>query len=155
MLAVFGDDVEPNCRPLHQITQAKGVSRMNRLRFRSAIVWLAAVCTANWVVASEPERVPLRVLYLSRTNDDERTVAFTEFLTQHFTSCRTESREGFQQEFIKDVDVVVLDWSQDERLSSKVESPIGRLEDWKHPIVLVGSAGLLLSQAWQVIGDAG
>ncbi len=128
---------------------------MNKLRFGTAIALLAALCVENSILASERVRVPLRVLYLSRAKDDARTAAFTEFLTLNFTSCRTKSREEFQREFANDIDVVVLDWSQDERLAKKVISPIGPLEDWKHPIVLLGSAGLLLSEPWQVIGDAG
>jgi hypothetical protein len=125
------------------------------LRLGIVIALLTPFFIQNSISASERSRIPLRVLYLSRTKDTNRTAAFTEFLTQNFANCRTESRDAFQRDFISDIDVVVLDWSQDERRSDKPVSPIGPLEDWKHPIVLLGSAGLLLSKPWQVIGDAG
>ena len=124
-------------------------------RIGTVVALLITLLIQSSASASERAKIPLRVLYLSRTKDTNRTTAFTEFLTLNFTSCRTESREAFQQEFTKDVDVVVLDWSQDERVSDMVPSPIGPLEDWKHPIVPLVSAGLLLSKPWQVIGDAG
>jgi hypothetical protein len=127
---------------------------MLTLRLTTTIV-LAAILLETGVESSEQSRIPLRLLYLSRTKDHVRTVAFTEFLMRSFASCRTEKRDAFQREFTNGIDVVLLDWSQDERLSNEDFSPIGALEDWNHPIVLLGSAGLLISRPWQVIGDAG
>lgn len=128
---------------------------MNRCRFAMVIAILVALFMEPSVWGAVSDRVPLRVLYLSRDNNPARTASFTEFLNLNFASCRTEARSDFRMEFTKDIDVVVLDWSQDERLSNKVDSPIGQLEEWTHPIVLLGSAGLLLSKPWRVIGDAG
>jgi hypothetical protein len=124
-------------------------------RLGTAVAVVMALFIESGVMGSEQLRIPLRVLYLSRTNDPVRTTAFTEFLTLNFASCRTESRDAFQREFTNDIDVVLLDWSQRERRSENEPSPIGELEDWKHPIVLLGSAGLLISKRWRVIGDAG
>ncbi len=105
--------------------------------------------------AEEPGRIPLRVLYLSRTKAPERTAAFTEFLSQNFASCRTERRAEYRPDMTRDIDVVLLDWSQDERGSERDPSPIGPLEEWQHPIVMLGSAGLLQCTKWRIIGDAG
>jgi hypothetical protein len=119
------------------------------------VAFAVAFFVETGVEGSEQVRIPLRVLYLSRTKDQVRTAAFTEFLKLNFASCRAERRDSFQREWTNDIDVVILDWSQDERLSNNDDSPLGGLEDWNHPIVLLGSAGLLISQPWRVIGDAG
>jgi hypothetical protein len=37
----------------------------------------------------------------------------------------------------------------------KAKSPLGKLEGWNRPTVLLGSAGLLLAGQWQNIGGAG
>ena len=128
---------------------------MRRHRACTLIVLLAALGFEFGLGAAEHVRLPLRVLYLARTKDDTRTAAFSEFLNHHFATCRTERREAFQRDFTNEIDVVVLDWSQDERLSNEAVSPIGPLDEWKRPIVALGSAGLLLSKPWKVIGDAG
>ena len=101
------------------------------------------------------EKLPLRVLYLCRQNDDSRTTSFTDFLSERFVSCRTAKRDEFGSEMLDGIDVVLLDWSQSERVSREYESPIGPLEKWNTPTVLLGSAGLLLAKPWNVIGDAG
>jgi hypothetical protein len=124
-------------------------------RLAAVVAMLLGLCFGTGASCAEETAVPLRVLYLSRTQDDRRTADFQEFLTQHFAACRTVSRDEYRPELTRDIDVVVLDWSQDERRSNQEGSPIGPLEEWRHPLVLLGSAGLLLSKPWQVIGDAG
>jgi hypothetical protein len=37
----------------------------------------------------------------------------------------------------------------------KVTSPLGKLEGWSRPTVLLGSAGLFMAGQWQLIGGAG
>jgi hypothetical protein len=97
----------------------------------------------------------LNVLYLARTNEPERTEAFSRFLSQRFRKCVVEKRIDFRSELLNDADVVVIDWSQGERVSNKAESPVGPLEEWDKPTVFLGSAGLLMAKAWNIIGDAG
>lgn len=101
------------------------------------------------------EKLPIHILYLSRRNDESRTASFTDFLSEKFASCRTAKRDEFDTELLDGIDVVLLDWSQSERTSREHESPIGPLEKWTKPTVLLGSAGLLIAKPWNVIGNAG
>ncbi len=101
------------------------------------------------------EKLPLRVLYLSRQNDESRTTSFADFLAEKFASCKTVGRDDFTSDNLDGIDVVLLDWSQSERASREYKSPIGPLEKWTTPTVLLGSAGLLIAKPWNVIGDAG
>ena len=126
---------------------------------RILLVWIVAVvfCVSltQRARADEQQKIPLRVLYLAREGEDQRTNAFTEFLTGHFAASRTVPREEFERSLLADADVVVLDWSQRERHVDKYPSPLGPLEEWDKPLVLLGSAGLLIAGPWQVIGGAG
>jgi hypothetical protein len=54
---------------------------------------------------------------------------------------------------LQGIDVVLLDWSQ--ATSSTYISPLGDLESWDKPMVLLGSAGLMLAGPWSIIGGAG
>jgi len=101
------------------------------------------------------EKLPLRVLYLCRQNDDSRTASFENFLSEKFASCKTAKRDEFESKLLDGIDVVLLDLSQSERISREYESPIGPLEKWTTPTVLLGSAGLLIAKPWNVIGKAG
>src|SRR6188768_337560 len=105
---------------------------MTTLRIATIVAALVCVSVTTPSRCAETTRIPLRLLYLSRTKAPARTDAFADFLKRHFISCRIEKREDFQPAFTNDVDVVVLDWSQDERVSNEVISPIGPLENWKH-----------------------
>lgn len=101
------------------------------------------------------EKLPIRVLYLSRQNDELRTASFADFLSEKFASCKTASRIEFHDDLLDDVDVVLVDWSQSEQSSREYDSPIGPLEKWTKPTVLLGSAGLLIAKPWNIIGNAG
>ncbi len=121
-----------------------------------AFAWIAvSLCTVSLcTVALALEKQGLRVLYLAR-NDENRTEAFEEFLNEHFESVTVVAREKFKPEMARRFDVVVLDWPQSERLTGEYESPLGSLEDWNLPTVLLGSAGLQMAGPWNVIGGAG
>lgn len=125
----------------------------NSLLLSTALLVAATSAHTGW--GAETEKIPLRVLYLSRTDAADRTGAFADFLSQRFQECTVAKRAGFEGDLLRSVDVVVLDWSQGERVSNKPESPVGPLEEWDKPTVLLGSAGLLMAKAWRVIGDAG
>jgi len=127
------------------------------MRFLMPTVVLVAVLgqLSGTSLAADIGKLPLKVLYLGREHEDERTTAFVEFLSARFERCTATKREDFRSEMLGDIDVVVLDWSQGERQSRDYPSPIGRLEDFDKPIVLLGSAGLLIAGPWYVIGGAG
>ena len=101
------------------------------------------------------DKIPLRVLYLARNESEVRTKEFLSFLSEYFEDARTVLRSEFAAENAKNFDVVILDWSQRERTNDKYDSPLGRLEDFNTPAVLLGSAGLLLAGPWNVLGGAG
>lgn len=100
-------------------------------------------------------KVPLNILYLSRQGDADRSEAFVEFLTTRFAKCVAVKRDDFLSSLLDGVDVVLLDWPQSERPSSDAASPLGPLENWMAPLVMLGSAGLLQSKTWPIIGGAG
>jgi hypothetical protein len=118
--------------------------------------WLIAVALVGLAQTSATavDRIPLNVLYLARNGDEDRTHAFEQLFSQRFQSCTVEQRESFRTENLDGVDVVILDWSQSERSGNPV-SPVGPLEEWSTPTVFLGSAGLLMADAWHLIGDAG
>jgi len=120
-------------------------------------VWALALLTfaATNDCRGNEAKLPLHVLYLSRQQDAERSEAFTEFLGARFAKCVTARRDDFRPELLVDIDVVLLDWSYSERPLADAPSPLGPLEEWSTPLVLLGSAGLLQAQAWGVIGSAG
>ena len=107
------------------------------------------------VRAAESAKIPLNVLYLGRQKEEKRTEAFVAFLSSKFRQCTAAKRDEFQESMLTGIDVVLVDWSQQERQSSDYESPVGKLENWKTPTVLLGSAGLLIAGPWSVIGGAG
>jgi hypothetical protein len=120
-------------------------------------VLLALVISAVLTVAgsAEDEKVPLSVLYLGRQGGDRRSEEFVKFLSDKFARCNAAQRDEFRGQLLSGVDVVLLDWSQQERTASKYKSPLGPLENWDTPTVLLGSAGLIIAGPWNVIGGAG
>jgi hypothetical protein len=115
---------------------------------------LATIANRGECLAND-EKVPLNVLYLSRQEDAGRVEAFRDFLTASFAKLTVAKRDDFQSGLLEGIDVVLLDWPQSERPSSSVPSPLGPIEKWNTPLVLLGSAGLLQSRSWSVIGSAG
>jgi hypothetical protein len=112
---------------------------------------LALVLVGSPAAAMDP--LPLRVLYVG--NDRERTTDYESFLKEHFAKVTVAPRKGFDPAAAREVDVVLLDWSQSEDSVDKATSPLGKLEDWSRPTVLLGSAGLFMAGQWQLIGGAG
>jgi hypothetical protein len=104
-------------------------------------------------VAAGDERLPLRVLYVG--SDKARAADYAAFLREHFTRVSTARRDGFDPAAARAADVVLLDWSQSDGDLKTTPSPLGRLEGWSTPTVLLGSAGLLMAGRWQLIGGAG
>jgi hypothetical protein len=114
---------------------------------------LPLALAASVAVAEEPRKQPLRVLYVGNASTP-RGQAYAAFLPKHFRTAQAAERKGFDPRQAAAFDVVLLDWSQEER-PGKAMSPLGPLASWDRPTVLLGSAGLLLSEAWEIHGGIG
>ncbi len=106
------------------------------------------------LAAQAPARLPQRVLYVGETANAERAREFAEFLAPRFAKVAATTHDAFTAEATKDIDVVVLDWHQG-GASDRTKSPLGELENWNKPLVLLGSAGLNTAIAWNVFGGVG
>lgn len=116
---------------------------------------LGAATQAEPRPARADDRLPLHVTYVGNA-DTPRARAHLDFLRRHFAGATAVPRGSFTGP--GDADVVLLDWSQsdvDIMKMAAIESPLGRREDWKTPLVLLGSAGLLLATPWELIGSYG
>jgi hypothetical protein len=114
---------------------------------------LCAAVPATPGAAAEAQRLPLRLLYVG--NNAARAADYAAFLEKHFAKVTVAKRDGFDPAKAQDADVVLLDWAQSETNVKEARSPLGKLENWSKPTVLLGSAGLLMAGQWQVIGGAG
>jgi hypothetical protein len=116
-----------------------------------AFVGMLAVTAAS--AAAEPgKKVELSVLYVGNAATP-RGKAYADFLGQHFRRALAIERKGFDPRRAASFDVVLLDWSQQDR--GEKASPLGPMETWEKPTVLLGSAGLLLAQCWEIHGAIG
>jgi hypothetical protein len=122
--------------------------------------WASIFCSltlaAFWpssAVAGEL-KLPLHVLYVGNSKSP-RASEFAGFLKQRCARVTLADRAGFDASRAKEAAVVLLDWSQSETKVEEAQSPLGRIEDWSKPTVLLGSAGLLMAGRWQIIGGAG
>ena len=121
---------------------------------RASILLGAVLALPAGSTAGEPEKkVGLSVLYVGNASSP-RGKAYADFLGKHFRAVETAERKGFDPKRAETFDVVVLDWSQQDR-PEKPASPLGPKDAWSKPTVLLGSAGLLLAQAWEIVGTIG
>jgi hypothetical protein len=104
--------------------------------------------------AAAEQAYPLRVLYVGNTKAP-RAGRFASFLRKHFAGVTVADRTTFRPAAAHDADVVLFDWSQSEGGLKGATVPLGRLEDWLKPTVLLNHAGLLVASAWRLIGGAG
>jgi hypothetical protein len=104
--------------------------------------------------AADGPTSPLRVLYVGNARE-ARARHFATFLAKHFAHVAVADRAAFDPAAARDADVVLLDWSQRDGPLEKTAVPLGRLEDWQKPTVLLNSAGLLVAARWGLIGGAG
>ncbi len=100
---------------------------------------LAMVAISSALAAGADGPLPLRVLYLARNDEGDRTEAFVSYLNSMFEQAETVPRSDFDPKQADEFDVVLLDWSQQERTANNYPSPLGDLADWSHPTVLLGS----------------
>lgn len=121
-------------------------------RILVVVAILLAVLTGS--AKASPPSLPQRVLFVGN-QDTSRTAAFVQLLKEHFAEVRVADRKNFEPASAADVDVVLLDWSQQDQLPARDVSPLGSREEWSKPTVLLGSAGHLLAGPWQIIGGSG
>jgi hypothetical protein len=119
----------------------------NALLVAPALVGLATAQQA-------PERIALKVTVLG--DDEARAERFATFLRERFADVAVE-KHGADPKTFAGRDVVVVDWKQDVKAiqDKSVRSPLGARADWRTPTVLLGSAGLNLACAWEVLGGFG
>jgi hypothetical protein len=117
---------------------------------------LALAVLSLWAGAATADELPvsLRVVYVGNTKNP-RASSFTSFLKKHFTRVAAADYASFVPAALHDADVVLVDWSQSDGDLRNTSFPLGRLEDWSKPTVLLNSAGLLVAARWQLIGGAG
>jgi hypothetical protein len=109
------------------------------------------------------ETGPPRLLFLGDP-ESPRTPDFETFLTDRFGAVLTADRWDWDRSLLEEVDVVVLDWPQDDGVSKWMlagdrtvppRSPLGTRNAWTIPTLLLGSAGLNTAWAWDVKGGFG
>lgn len=115
---------------------------------------LVTVLLMGGSTAWAQEKLPQKVLYVGNA-DSERAKEYAAFLKERFASVEVAEREGFDPSKAEKADVVLLDWSQRDKRTTPTRSPLGRRDQWKKPVVLLGSAGHLLAAAWEVHGGSG
>ncbi|MHC4854279.1 MAG: hypothetical protein ACYTF5_19930 [Planctomycetota bacterium] len=105
----------------------------------------------------------MRLLFLTAP-DSARAEDFKSMLTSRFATVQVADRWQWDRSLLKDVDVVILDWPQQDGISKwmlngdrtvKPRLPLGPRDQWTIPTVLLGSAGLNLAWAWDVKGAFG
>jgi hypothetical protein len=117
------------------------------------LAWMFLLLLAGLSPAQTAEKINLRLLYVGDPTS-ARGQTYAEFLRQHFRHADAAQRKGFDPRRASAFDVVLLDWSQTER-PDKPMSPLGPKQSWEKPTVLLGSAGLLLAEAWEIHGTIG
>jgi hypothetical protein len=115
------------------------------------LVFVLLVLLSSSAHTGAGEKSDLRVLYVG-TPSSPRGQAYSKFLATHFRHAEVAERAKFDPARAKAFDVVLLDWSQDDR-DSKL--PLGPKDAWAKPTVLLGSAGLLLAEPWEIHGAIG
>jgi hypothetical protein len=120
----------------------------------------ASLSIALTVAPSAVEPTPavdLKVLYLGNAGTP-RALSYEAFLKEHFAASAAIDRRTFVPENAAGYDVVLLDWSQSDepyRDRAALKSPLGPRESWNKPVVMLGSAGLLITSPWQTNGTYG
>ena len=132
--------------------------------------WLActAICSAPAPCQGQrkqdkQDKQPLRLLFLTEPGS-ARAEDFRSMLARRFAAVRVADRWKWDRSLLADVDVVILDWPQQDGISRwmlngdktvKPRLPLGARAQWTTPTVLLGSAGLNLAWAWDVKGGFG
>lgn len=120
--------------------------------------WFVTMLSIAVTALADPSAIPLplRILYVGNL-EKPRVKDFEPFLKRHFARVQIANRKSFDSGLVKDADVVLLDWQQNEGEEKfpPSKSPIGERDAWTKPLVLLGSAGLHMAAVWDVKGGAG
>lgn len=122
----------------------------------------AAVILATAVPGQDRARnAGLHVAFVGELETD-RGRDFVGFLRAQFPRVDALERDECEPELLRFVDVVLLDWPQQagviQWLQNKGQprrNPLGDLERWDRPTVLLGSAGLNVAADWGLPGTSG
>ena len=114
------------------------------------------------VPAQQPALPPLHLAFVGDLQQP-RGKDFVAFLRAHYARVDAVERNGCEPSQLRAADVVVLDWSQQDHgvmewfkdKQAERRCPLGDLEHWDRPTVLIGSAGLNLAAAWNLPGTYG
>ncbi len=126
------------------------------MRVRCALI-VAIASSAFTMSAAADDKIPLKLLFVGESKSD-RAKDFAHFLDSRFASVKVVDREHFDPASAASADVVLLDWSQRSvniMNMQELKSPLGPRESWSKPLVLLGSAGLLIASPWQTAGSYG
>lgn len=118
---------------------------------------LSIVLTVTSTEADAAPPIDLNVLYLGNAGTP-RAESYEAFLKEHFTASKAVDRNTFDPASAADFDVVLLDWSQADDPAidrATLKSPLGPRDSWSKPVVMLGSAGLLITSPWQTNGTYG
>ena len=135
---------------------------MNRFLAFVLAPWVL-LATAADAQDPAPGKQSLRLLFLGAV-DSPRGKDFAAFLGEHFAAVAVADRWTWNRALLQGIDVVVLDWSQEEGIAAwsrkgdktlVPKSPLGARRDWTQPTVLIGSAGINTAWAWDVRGSWG
>jgi hypothetical protein len=113
-------------------------------------------------IPAQQAAVPLHVAFVGDLEKD-RGKDFLTFLRAHHPRVDAVERKACDPARLRGVDVVILDWSQQDDgviawMNDKKAPrlcPLGDLEHWERPTVLIGSAGLNVAAAWNLPGAHG
>lgn len=120
-----------------------------------SLIFAGIVAGLGLAPASAAEALlPLHVLYVGNAKSP-RAEHFETFLKKHFAQVELADRVGFDPVRARDADVVLFDWSQADSRLPETALPLGRLDQWSKPTVLLNHSGLLVAEHWHVVGDFG
>jgi hypothetical protein len=113
---------------------------------------MAVLCLNSYGrAAEEGKKSDLSILYIGNVSTP-RGKSYIAFLNRSFRRVAAVERKEFDPRKAAEFDVVLLDWSQSER---QEKPALGTKDAWNKPTVLLGSAGLLLAEPWQIHGAIG
>ena len=125
--------------------------KMKILPTLSALLFGTLVASAQ----SADTKSDLKLLYVADGTSQARATAFESFLNERFGEVAAADHQSFQPAAARAADVVILDWSMAKGDMPPSDSPLGERADWSRPTVLLGTAGLHHSCAWEVAGGSG
>ena len=122
---------------------------------------IAVLLTAALSAQDRARNAALHLAYVGNLTSD-RGQDFVRFLREQFPRVDAVERATCTPDKLRFVDVVILDWPQSEGVMKWVQNPkqertnpLGDLQRWDRPTVLIGSAGLNLAAGWGLPGSHG